>query len=121
MSILEEKPIRKWLKERRTIIPRKKLVDILALNPPFFSPRPQIIDKRFEELREKKRAEWRAKKYTDKLIERAFEWAQWWTLGIAEKIPDGPVREEIITRLYPVALEHAETWMKELKEALFES
>jgi len=32
-EILKEGPIRRWLKERKTLVPRKKLVNLLGKNP----------------------------------------------------------------------------------------
>jgi len=45
-EVLERKPIRTYLKERETLIPRKKLIDILGIDPEFFGvfEQPPIVD-----------------------------------------------------------------------------
>jgi len=35
-EVLQRKPFRTYLKERETLIPRKKLVDIIGIDPEFF-------------------------------------------------------------------------------------
>jgi len=45
-EVLERKPIRTYLKERETLVPRKKLVDIFGIDPLVFeqAPVPPIVD-----------------------------------------------------------------------------
>jgi len=49
-AVLERKVIRTYLKERETLIPRKKLVDVLDIDPNFLSfeqipPVPSVVDR----------------------------------------------------------------------------
>jgi len=49
-DLLERKIVRTYLKERETLVPRKKLMDILDINPTFFGafeqpPIPPIVDR----------------------------------------------------------------------------
>jgi len=45
-EVLERKPFRTYLKERETLIPRKKLVDIIGIDPDLtFAQVPPIIDR----------------------------------------------------------------------------
>jgi len=46
-TVLDHKPIRTYLKEREPLVPRKKLVDILGIDPDFlrFEQVPAVIDR----------------------------------------------------------------------------
>jgi len=74
---------------------------------------PQVIDTRFEPLRERKVAEWRAKGYPPGLIEKALTWAEEWARGIARRFVRPP---ELATRvaesIYPEALELSQRWIE---------
>jgi len=48
-TVLDRKPVRTYLKERETLVPRKKLTDILGIDPSLFGfeqvpPIPPIVD-----------------------------------------------------------------------------
>jgi len=49
VAVLERKVIRTYLKERETLIPRKKLVDVPGIDPDFLSfeqmPVPPVVDR----------------------------------------------------------------------------
>lgn len=74
---------------------------------------PQLIDTRFEPLREKKRKEWEAKGYPPGLIEKALLWANEWARGIARRFVRPP---ELATRvaesIYPEALELSQRYIE---------
>ena len=111
MSILEEGPLRRWLKERKPILEaRPKILKLAGHNP--------VVDTRFEAMREGKKREWTAAGFPTKLQTRALTWAEEWSTGMAERITKDPeLRERIKTELYPQALELSEKWMKGLIEA----
>jgi len=50
MSLFKEKPLRSWLKERETLIPRKKLVDLIKEE----NPEAREQARRFSELMERR-------------------------------------------------------------------
>jgi hypothetical protein len=73
---------------------------------------PQRIDARFEPIREKKVAEWRAKGYPPGLIEKALTWAEDWARGIARRFVKPPeLAATVAESLYPEALELSEKWI----------
>jgi len=105
----EKGPLRRWLRERETFIPRKKVVDFLKGG----SHSPQWIDARFESLREEYVKKWREKGYSERLIRRALAYANDYSIGMAEALGVSP---EVI---YPKSLAFADTWLEELTRALF--
>ena len=84
----------------------------------FGSHSPQWIDTRFEDIRAKKKKEWTAAGFPERLQTRALIWAEEYSIGMAETITKDPeLRERIKKELYPQALELSEKWMKGLMEA----
>lgn len=78
-----------------------------GLNPP------QLIDTRFEPIREKKRAEWEAKGYPPGLIEKALLWANEWSRGIARRFVKPPeLAARVAESIYPEALELSEKYIQ---------
>jgi len=76
---------------------------------------PQLIDTRFEPLRERKVAEWRAKGYPPGLIEKALTWAEEWARGIATRFVRPPeLATRIAESIYPEALELSQRWIEAL-------
>ena len=74
---------------------------------------PQLIDTRFEPIREKKKAEWLAKGYPLGLIEKAFLWANEWSRGIARRfIREPELAARVAESIYPEALGLSERWME---------
>lgn len=70
------------------------------------------IDAKFEPIRERKEAEWRAKGYPQGMIERALSWAEEYSIGMAAKISSDPeFRYRIEQELYPKSLDMAEKWI----------
>jgi len=63
MNLLKRKPIRDFLSKRPTIILKEPLVEKLTLNPQVVGVRG--VDAELERLKESKRAEWRAKGYSE--------------------------------------------------------
>jgi hypothetical protein len=71
------------------------------------------IDGRYEAIREKKAAEWRAKGYSEGLIEKAFKWGDEWARGVARRyIKDPIIRAQIEESLYPESLALSERWIE---------
>jgi hypothetical protein len=74
---------------------------------------PQVIDARFEPLREKKVAEWKAKGYAPGLIEKALLWAEEWSRGIARRFVKPPeLAARVAETIYPEALELSQKWIE---------
>jgi len=74
---------------------------------------PQLLDSRFELLREKKRAEWEAKGYPPGLIEKALLWANEWSRGIARRfIREPALAARVAESIYPEALELSEKYIQ---------
>jgi len=74
---------------------------------------PQIMNARFEPLREKKRAEWEAKGYPPGLIEKALLWANEWARGIARRFVRPPeLAARVAESIYPEALELSEKYIQ---------
>jgi hypothetical protein len=74
---------------------------------------PQRIDTRFEPIREKKVAEWKAKGYPPGLIEKALTWAEEWARGIARRFVKPPeLAATVAETIYPEALELSEKWIE---------
>jgi len=74
---------------------------------------PQVIDGRFEALRERKRAEWEAKGYSPGLIEKALLWATEWAQGIARRFVRPPeLAARVAESIYPEALELSEKYIQ---------
>jgi hypothetical protein len=74
---------------------------------------PQVIDTRFEPLREKKVAEWRAKGYPPGLIEKGLLWAEEWARGIATRFVKPPeLAARVAETIYPEALELSQKWIE---------
>lgn len=107
-DILEEGPLRRFLKEWKPIIPRKKFFEEqLAVYPP--------VDKELETMREKKRREWLAKGYPSGLIDKALLLADRWASSMAETwAPPGreDIRKLILKSAYPKALSVAQEWIE---------
>jgi hypothetical protein len=104
MSILEEGPLRRFLRERQLL---KGLWQPPAIYPP--------VDRELEMMREAKKREWKAKGYPEDLIEHALMLADRWSSSMAATWapPDRPgIREEILRSAYPRALEVGQKWIE---------
>ena len=112
MGILDEEgPVRKFLKNR----PR-----LLGGMPKLLASSNPVIDRRFEDIRAKKKKEWTAAGFPEKLQTRALEWATEYTSGMAMTIAprDPDLRKRIEDTLYPQSLDLAERWIKGLMKAM---
>lgn len=115
----------KLLEETKTSEAYKKIVDLQAKTCEIaysaiaqrFKERgldpPQVIDARFEPLRAKKVAEWKAKGYPPGLIEKALLWAEEWARGIARRFVKPPeLAATVAESIYPEALELSEKYIQ---------
>jgi len=104
VSILEEGPLRKLLRERGLL---KRLGSPqIAIYPP--------VDRELESMREAKKVEWRARGYPEGLIEKALLLADGWVSSLAATWapPERPdIREAIVRNAYPKALMVGEAWI----------
>jgi len=98
--VLEEGPVRRWLRERKPFLQRQA-----AIYPP--------VDRELDEKREAKRREWKARGYPDALIEKALLLADGWISSLADTFGAGDpkVREVIIRGSYDKALSVGENWI----------
>jgi len=121
MEVLKEGPIRKFLKERETLVPRKKIID-------FFSSSSSRsvwvagvkVDAELERMKEEKVAEWRRRGYSESLIRMATDLAESWTRSMAEAFaPTMPeVQKAIAKATFPKGLETADHWITKIGEAV---
>jgi len=110
-GILEEGPLRRFLREWKPIIPRRKIFEgeVTAIYPP--------TDRVLESMREAKRREWLAKGYPEGLVDKALLLADRWVSSMASAFAPPErmdIRQEIIRASYPKALEVAEHWIQEM-------
>jgi len=115
MDLLKKKPIREFLGKRPTIILEKPLVLKLNLNPQVVGVRG--VDASLERMKEEKRAEWRARGYSESLINMATELAQDWTYRMSEVFAPPELREAAIRYNLPKGLEVANRWIEAIGEA----
>jgi len=111
--ILEEGPLRKFLREWKPILPRKKLFE--GQKTAIFPPTDRVL----ESMREEKRREWLAKGYSEALVEKALLLADRWVSEMAEAFAPPErmdIRQEIIRSSYPKALEVAEHWLEAMSK-----
>ena len=111
---LKNEPVRRFLRERETIVPRKKLVDIFGHQVTRLD-----VDTRLESLRESKRREWLAKGYSPALVDKALDLADEWPTALAESfLPGMPEAQRKMVELnYPKALATAERWIVEMAKS----
>lgn len=117
LGLLKNEPVRRFLRGRETVIPRKKLVDILEGSPRSSRQVTRLdVDTRLESLRESKRREWLAKGYSPALVEKGLSLADEWPVALAESfLPGMPEAQRKLVELnYPKALATAERWVEEM-------
>jgi len=105
MSVLEEGPLRKFLRKREPLL-RHLWSPQVAIYPP--------VDRELEVMREAKKGEWKARGYPEGLIEKALLLADGWVSSLAATWapPDRPdIREAIIRNAYPKALDVGQAWI----------
>ena len=73
-----------------------------------------------ETMKEEKRKEWRAKGYSEKLINMATELAQEWAFRMSEVFAPPEMREVAVRHNLPKGLEVADRWITRFGEALKE-
>jgi len=111
-EFLKEGPLRKYLRERETLIPRKKLVDFFGSSSPIVFVAGREIDEEIERLREEKRIEWRRRGYREPLIRMAIELADEWASSMAEAFAPRELQEAVARHIYPKALNVANRWIR---------
>jgi hypothetical protein len=109
--MFEEGPLRRFLKEWKPIIPRKKLLgEIIVAGTP--------VDAEIERMLEEKKKEWRAKGYSESLIRMAEELARGWTAKMTEAFAPPEVKEAVARHTFPKSLEVADAWIRKIGEAV---
>jgi hypothetical protein len=110
MSDEVEGPVRKFLREWKPLIPRKKLLgEIIVAGTP--------VDAEMERMLEEKKREWRSKHYPEKLISMAEDLARGWVAKLSETFAPPEVREAVIRHMFPKALDVASKWIETMGEA----
>lgn len=119
MELLKDKPIRRFLEERETIVPRKKLVELFEGSLLSRQVTRLGVDTRMESLRESKKREWLERGYSPALVEKALALADEWPVALAEAfLPGMPEAQRKMVELsYPKALTTAEHWITEMAKS----
>ena len=107
MSLLEDGPIRRMLREGRLL---KQVLHALRIKH-------VEVDSELERMVEAKKSEWRAKGYSEKLINMAVDLANDWAGSMAEAFAPPEFKAVAIKHIYPKALEVADRWITTLGEA----
>ena len=108
-------PIIDFLKTRPTVLLEESLVKKLGLNAQVVGVRG--IDAELERLKEAKKAEWRARGYSEGLINMATELAQDWAYRMSEVFAPPELREAAVRYNLPKGLEVADRWITAIGEA----
>lgn len=106
-------PVRRWLAQRETLIKR----------PKFFKDPHSIIgvrgiDAKLETMKDEKRKEWRARGYSEGLIDKAMDLAQEWAYKMSEVFTPPELREAAVIHNLPKGLEVADRWITALGDAV---
>jgi len=104
------------LKRRKTFVLERPLVETLGLNPQVIGVRG--VDASLEAMKDEKKREWRAKGYSEKLINMATELAQEWAYKMSEVFAPPEMREAAVRYNLPKGLEVADAWITKLGEAI---
>jgi len=114
-ELLKEGPICKWLKERETLVPRKKLVDFFKGSPHSIRI-DREVDAEVERMKAEKVSEWRRRGYPEHLIDMASRLSQEWVVSMGKAFaPTMPeVQEAIVKATFPKALEVGDRWIREM-------
>ena len=114
-ELLKEGPLRRILKERETLIPRKKLVDLVRGSLGGGSIRiDREVDAEIDRMKAEKTREWRARGYPERLIDMATRLSQEWVASMSKAFaPTMPeVQEAIVKATFPKALEVGSKWLE---------
>ena len=120
MGIFEEKPLRKLLSERKTLILDEPLVKKFGLYPSLSSEFVEVlgVDSEIRAMEEDLRRTLEAEGHPPGRTRMALELAADWTMKMAqafvppEMLEDPEVKKRIIKHLYPKAKEVALRWAR---------
>jgi hypothetical protein len=102
--MFEEGPVRRFIKEWKPIIPRKKLLgEIIVAGTP--------VDAEIERMLEEKKAEWRRRGYPENFIKMAGELASEWVASISSAFAPPELREALVRYNMRKGLEVADHWI----------
>ena len=115
-ELLKEGPLRKWLREREPLIPRRKLISS-SLSPEVTRLE---VDSALKEMKEAKKRDWRARGYSENLIGMAEDLSDEWITSMARAwATDMPeVQRAIVRANYGKALDVADRWIRKIGEAV---
>jgi hypothetical protein len=115
----------KFLKEWKPLIPRKKIFGELLTSPPVIVAGTEV-DSEIDRMIEAKKAEWRAKGYSENLIRMAEDLARGWIAKMTEAFAPPEVKQAVAKHITPKAIEVADAWIRRIggaqlasKQALF--
>jgi hypothetical protein len=114
-ELLKEGPVRKFLRERETLIPRKKLVDLIRGSLGGRSIRvDREVDTEIERMKAEKLSEWRERGYPEHLIKMGEDLAREWTVSMAKAFAPTmpPVQEAIVKATFGKGLDVADRWLR---------
>jgi hypothetical protein len=110
----------KLIKEWKPILPRKKLLGELLTSPPVLVGG-EWVDSEIDKMIEAKKAEWRAKGYSENLIRMAEDLAKSWVAKLSETFAPPEVREAVVRHMMPKGLEVADRWLATIGAAVMAS
>jgi predicted RNA-binding Zn-ribbon protein involved in translation (DUF1610 family) len=106
----------KFLKEWKPLIPRKKLIGELMTSPPVLISG-TWVDSEIDKMIEAKKAEWRAKGYSENLIRMAEDLARGWIAKMSEAFAPPEVKQAVARHITPKAIEVADAWIQRIGAA----
>jgi len=115
----------KLIKEWKPILPRKKLLGELLTSPPVLVGG-EWVDSEIDKMIEAKKAEWRARGYSENLIRMAEDLCRGWISKMAEAFAPPELKQAVAKHITPKAIEVADAWIRRIgaaqlasKQALF--
>jgi hypothetical protein len=106
----------KFIKEWKPLIPRKKLLGELMTSPPVLISG-TWVDSEIDKMIEAKKAEWRAKGYSENLIHMAEDLCRGWISKMAEAFAPPEVKQAVARHITPKAIETADAWIQRIGAA----
>jgi hypothetical protein len=106
----------KFITEWKPLIPRKKLLGELMTSPPVLISG-TWVDGEIDKMIEAKKAEWRAKGYSENLIRMAEDLARGWIAKMSEAFAPPEVKQAVARHITPKAIEVADAWIQRIGAA----
>lgn len=114
-ELLEDGPVRKFLREWKPILPREKLFkEFLGASSPPVLVGGEWVDADIDRLIEEKQKEWRERGYTENQIRMATDLARGWISKMSEAFAPDELKSAVARHIAPKALEVADSWLKKI-------